>query len=180
MDKGKRAEYNKKYRERNREKYIEAQRDYRERNKEKLALAAKLRWHDNKSKYIESKKAYRENNKEAIRARYMKKYDSLDLSVRDLHYGSNRSYYIDMETFMELWEKHKEKHGLRCAVTGESFIILDKHSRPSVDQISPGSGYWAWNIRFVTLAYNLARSNYGDARFESMCRAYVAKLDKTN
>ncbi len=41
------------------------------------------------------------------------------------------------------------------------------------DQISAGSGYWAWNIRFTTCVFNTARNMTGDAHFEQMCRAVL-------
>ncbi len=112
---------------------------------------------------------------EAQNARWTRAQCIFDNYVRFKHGSQNRSYYIDIELYMELWADHVKKHGYNCAVTGEPFNLEIESKRPSPDQISPSSGYWAWNIRFTTVSYNLARSNYGDDSFDSMVRHYIAK-----
>ena len=89
--------------------------------------------------------------------------NTLQEQVGELWASHNRPYYIDKELFMQLWDKHVAEHGHNCAVTGRAFDMTDKATRPSIDQISHSSGYWAWNIRFVTCAFNIARSNFKDA-----------------
>jgi len=77
---------------------------------------------------------------------------------------------------MELWNKHVEKHGFRCAVTGKAFDMSRKGTRPSVDQIIPSAGYWPENIRFVTWTCNNMRGNLSDATFLELCRGVVENL----
>ncbi len=100
---------------------------------------------------------------------------NFDTFIRYNHGFSHREYYIDIDLYSELWDEHVKKHGYNCAVTGEPFNLEIESKRPSPDQISPASGYWAWNIRFTTVAFNKARSNYGDESFDSMMRHYIAK-----
>lgn len=157
-------------------------------HKDPAASAAyKKRWREeNEEAIAKQRKRYRDENKEAL-AEQQKRHraektatriatNDLTAHVDHLYHKNNRSYYIDKAIFMQLWQSHLETHGPYCAVTGEKFDMTSEGTRPSPDQISPGSGYWAWNIRFTTVSYNLARSNYGDDRFESMCRSYIASL----
>ena len=99
--------------------------------------------------------------------------ETLRAHVRGLWPRHNRPYYIDEELYMQLWDEHVQKYGFKCSVTGEAFDMTKKATRPSVDQISAGSGYWAWNIRFTTCVFNTARNMTGDAHFEQMCRAVL-------
>ena len=91
-------------------------------------------------------------------------------------YRTRRHEYMTKELFMELWDKHVEKHGFRCAVTGKAFDMSHKGTRPSVDQIIPSAGYWPENIRFVTWTCNNMRGNLPDATFLELCRGVVENL----
>ena len=99
--------------------------------------------------------------------------DSLYQQVGELYYKGTRSEYITKELFLELWDKHVQKHGFRCSVTGKAFDMSQKGSRPSVDQIIPSAGYWPENIRFVTWTCNNMRGNLPDATFLELCKAVV-------
>ena len=83
-----------------------------------------------------------------------------------------RSSQISLEAWQATWVAHVIKNGYKCAVTGEHFSMLSIGLKPSPDQITPKGGYTPDNIRWTTVSYNLARSNYGDERFESMVRAF--------
>jgi len=91
-------------------------------------------------------------------------------------YRGPRHEYITKELFMQLWDKHVDKHGFRCAVTGKAFDMSHKDTRPSVDQIIPSAGYWPENIRFVTWRCNNMRGNLPDATFLDLCKAVVENL----
>ena len=63
-DPRRRKEYQKKWKQENKEKIIEINRKYRQKNKEKLNEADKKYYEDNKDKVRESRKKYYEENKE--------------------------------------------------------------------------------------------------------------------
>lgn len=95
--------------------------------------------------------------------------ETLHAHIYDLYGKNNRNCYIDKSLYFQRWDEHVQKHGYKCSVTGHPFDMTVPHLRPSVDQISPGSGYWAWNIRFTTWAYNRARGNLSDKEFSVLC-----------
>lgn len=100
---------------------------------------------------------------------------TLRKQISELYHGGGhgRKEYITKELFMQLWDKHVDKHGFRCAVTGKAFDMSHKDTRPSVDQIIPSAGYWPENIRFVTWRCNNMRGNLPDATFLELCKAVV-------
>ena len=74
-DPEKRKQYNKEYREKNKEIIREQRKQFRENNKEKIAERGKKYYENNKEKIAERGKKYRENNKEKIKENY---YDNRD------------------------------------------------------------------------------------------------------
>ena len=66
-DKGKRREYDKRYRELNKEKIADCKRKHREKNKEKISEYSRKWEEENKEKRREYKRKYREENKEKHR-----------------------------------------------------------------------------------------------------------------
>tara|TARA_Y100000401_G_scaffold75628_1_gene61470 strand:- start:280 stop:636 length:357 start_codon:yes stop_codon:yes gene_type:complete len=82
---------------------------------------------------------------------------TLATHIYDLYGKNSRHQYITLELLLQLWDEHVQKHGWCCCVTGQAFDMTQVDLRPSIDQISPGSGYWPWNIRFTTFQYNQMR-----------------------
>jgi hypothetical protein len=70
-----------------------------------------------------------------------------------------REFSITPKYFAALVREHT-----RCAVTGVAFEFEGKRNpfRPSLDRIDSSRGYEPGNVRLVTLAANLAMSNWGD------------------
>lgn len=60
-----------------------------------------------------------------------------------------------------------------CAVTGMRFDLDEKHRNPfapSLDQIVPGEGYMAVNVRVVTVIANTAMNMWGEGPLRRMIR----------
>lgn len=112
-----------------------------------------------------------------------KKYSSLDAYILAQHNNSNRKKYLTKEELLRKWHYHLARYGPYCSKTGVKFIIDHGHPNhprsPSLDQIIPGLGYLHWNIQFTTLAYNKARSNFGDDEMIRMAHGIIAHADDT-
>jgi hypothetical protein len=148
----KKAQYNAKYREKNKEKIKEYQRKHREENKEK----------------------YREYS----RASYLKAETDpvrfVDLMFRGMITRSrkkNREMTVDREYLLKLLEKSKGK----CALSGLP-ITMKVHDpyRASPDRKDSSKGYVKGNIHFVAACVNLAKSDLNTKDFVKMCKAVAA------
>jgi hypothetical protein len=81
-----------------------------------------------------------------------------------------------------LFEQFNKADG-RCAVTGIPLTTnltpygarFHHPFNPSIDQIKAGKGYTMDNTRIVAVMVNLALNKFGDAAFDAMCEAYMAK-----
>lgn len=78
-----------------------------------------------------------------------------------------------------------EKLSGRCEFTGKRFIITGNGDTlrgpwsPSVDKIDVTRGYTIDNCRMVVLAFNQARSNWGDESVRELARAILGLTEKT-
>lgn len=86
-----------------------------------------------------------------------------------------REFDFPMSEFVTLWEASKG----RCALTGIKFDVGNAPGYrrrpwvPSVDRIDSKLGYIPGNVRLICCAMNTALSEYGDAVFEKIARAYI-------
>ena len=169
----KRREYLNKYREANREKLNDYNKKWREANPEKVKEKAR-KWreaHPEKAK--ESLMKYREANREMLneKARKYNKANPFKVVLRGAKERSKRGLYldIDLDYIKQLWD---ECGGI-CPMTGITMIKISTRNDPytmSLDRIIPDKGYIKGNVRFVSLWYNTARSNWGDDFTVDMCR----------
>lgn len=87
---------------------------------------------------------------------------------------------VDADVTIEDLAYLLQKQGSRCALTGLKFDLKrSNHGRrrpfaPSIDRIDTKVGYTFGNIRLVCTIANLARSDFGDKAFMSMCRGAVS------
>jgi len=111
--KEKKSEYNKQYREKNKERLLEYSRryyhenkeksaeyskQYREKNKEKITEHNKRYWAENKETLAEQNKQYREENREKIskqRKQYREKNKEAIAERQKKHYHKNKEYIIE-------------------------------------------------------------------------------------
>ena len=84
-------------------------------------------------------------------------------------------YNLDNEYVIGLWEESKGK----CSISGVE-LVLEKSDEfkihpdaPSLDKIEPKLGYVKGNVRLVSWHMNVALSEFGLDRFESLIAAYV-------
>lgn len=89
------AEYGRKYREQNKDKFTEYDRKRYEKNKDKIAVYDRIRYEQNKEKILEQSRKYREQNKEKVAERGRK------------HYKQNKEKIS--ERSREYYEKNKDK-----------------------------------------------------------------------
>jgi len=119
-------EYEKQYREKNKEKISEKSIEYREKNKEKISEKNKEYFQKNKEKISEKNKEYREKNKETISEKSKEYYEKNKEKIIDKskeYYEKNKEKRIDKskEYFQKnkekISEKNKEKYTCVCGST---------------------------------------------------------------
>ena len=152
-----RTEYNRKYYQDNKEKYIK----YRQDNKEKLAANNKKYRQDNKEKYIK----YRQDNREK-RIEYRKKYrqdNKEKLIVRRAKTRANKNsvpFDIDEDYIKKIWPKHNI-----CPIFKIKFERGNLDQSPSLDRIIPKLGYVKGNVQIMSHKANRIKNN---ATFEEL------------
>lgn len=183
MDNRDRREYNRQWREANKERRKEYQKKYREANKERLAENEKAYREANSGKIKEREKKYREANKEkrSIRNKewnkknkekrheYNKKrYHEVDKIKIEKDYKSwllskikkikNRSEL----TIEHLIEIYKQQDG-NCAISGLPMTTrFNDHRAISIDRIDSSKGYEVGNVQLVCTALNLAKKHHSN------------------
>jgi hypothetical protein len=66
-----------------------------------------------------------------------------------------------------------------CQATGLAFDVYTKHATrlrpltPSLDRIKPSLGYTDENCRVIVTAFNVAKSDFGEAVFRSLAEGYL-------
>lgn len=85
------------------------------------------------------------------------------------------SYNLDKEHILELFRKYEG----RCCLTNIKFEIGSYGTKgqvhpyaPSIDRIVPSLGYVKGNVRLIVYHLNVALSDFGTERFESLIYAY--------
>ena len=126
-DPRRRKEYQKKWKQENKEKIIEINRKYRQKNKEKLNEADKKYYEDNKDKVRESRKKYYEENKEKTLLRN-KKYKQENKEKINEH--QKERYHTDPYYKLRHNVKVLIYTALKGGKGGESFL-------PYVDWTTP-------------------------------------------
>ncbi len=120
-DPEKRKEYDKKYREQNREKIKETKKIYREKNKEKRLEYEKK----NREKILEQQKNYYEKNKEKI-LEYQKKYKK--------KWREN-----NMEKRLEYEKKYREENHMKVMISNWKYRGLKSDDYESVYNLVMGT-----------------------------------------
>lgn len=66
-----------------------------------------------------------------------------------------------------------------CQATGLAFDVYTRHPTrlrpltPSLDRVKPSLGYTDGNCRVVVTAFNVAKSDYGEAVFRCLAEGYL-------
>ena len=167
--------------------YKEYQKRYREKNKDKLKKYRKNWYANNKDRVNRWGKEYRAKNRERIiaiqkksRAKYGSKYKQTYVSsihgfaVRAIGAVKKRSKLnglsnnLDFEFLEELW---KEQNGV-CPITGISMDLGTgkiNYRRASIDRIDSSKGYEKGNVRWVCYWANLAKHMMSDRELIEFC-----------
>ena len=115
-------EYNKQYREANKQKILEQKKQYREANKQKISESNKQYREANQGKIVEKLKQYYQENKEALKEKQTQYYEAtkqsnpLDVKIKEMISSSNKSDKkcnrigndIDYEFLYELWNNQEK------------------------------------------------------------------------
>lgn len=144
------------------------QRQYRNKNKEKLS---------------EQNKKWRTDNREYNKAMQYNYYKSTRGRVVDFHHAAKRrakkkkiEFELSTDFIVEMWEKQNGK----CALTQIEFLIPQERTggkaspfAPSIDRIDSSKGYEKDNVRLVCVAVNYALNEFGEEIFKQICKAYL-------
>ncbi len=152
----KRTEYNKKYREENREKYNQWERNNYKKNSQQLSMNAK-KWRDENGRF--------QMMHLSAQNRARKKKIPYELTAAIIH------------TCLMIQNN-------KCALTGIEFVLTDENYQwrpftPSIDRIDNSKGYTLDNIQLVCTMVNKAKNIYAIELFDKMCRARMEKLNGT-
>ncbi|KKL74133.1 hypothetical protein LCGC14_2067940 [marine sediment metagenome] len=170
-----------KYREDYPEKVKEANRKWQKANPEKVRKYREV----NREKRTEYGRLYFIANREKINEQCRKRYEKNPFKYRlyNIRERSNKNglaFDLDLEYLKQLWN---DCNGF-CSMTGVPMLKKSDGNDPFVvciDRIIPEKGYIKGNVRLVSLWYNTARSNWGDAFTLEMCqrvaeRAYSPEM----
>ena len=170
-----------KYREDHPEKVKESTRKCREANPEKIRKYREV----NREKVKEYNRLYFIANREKVNRQRRKRYERNPFkfrleNIRKRSKKNGLNFDLDLDFLKQLWD---ECGGI-CLMTGNPMLKKSEANDPfvvCVDRIIPDEGYIKGNVRLVSLWYNTARSNWGDAFTLEMCqrvaeRAYSPEM----
>lgn len=152
-------EYQRQYREKNKERLREQQKEYYEKNKERISARNKEYYRNNREKVCQRVKEYREANPELIKKRKKKwRRDS-----RDWVLANNASRRALHKKATPKWLSNLHKDQIREIYKKSIFYkdLLNKDFH--VDHIIPLKGenvcglHVPWNLRVVTKEFNLKK-----------------------
>jgi hypothetical protein len=184
-----RKEYDKKYREKHKErdrarvkKYYEENKEiikargkqWREENKEKINLNSKINYHSNKEHYAEVNKKYREKHRVRLNKLNSKTNKKAWADFNSPFWFSRRcsvikararakelDFNLDSEYLKSIFPKNK-----KCPALGIPFKVLDRYAKGkelqqkvSLDRIDSSKGYVKGNVQWVSLLANAIMTN---------------------
>jgi len=117
----KKAEYNKKYRQKHRDELLEHNRKYYQEHKDKLREDAKRYYQDHREEVREYRRKYRQEHKEKFKD-YQKNY--FQKNREKFRESARRGHLKDLEHY----RRFKIEFGGKCVVCGESDLnVLEVH-----------------------------------------------------
>lgn len=167
----------------------EYQRRYREANRQKRRDQARRYYLENKERIKEYQRAYREENLEKVRAREKARYrvdarNRAEEGRRNRATPAGRAAHLLHNarkrgecTISREWLVQKLEAGV-CEITGIPFEYPPSGTgprAPSLDQLVPGAGYTPENTRVVIWMYNAAKNIFTDADVLAMARALTLR-----
>lgn len=100
---------------------------------------------------------------------------------RDREKGNEPSNRLSVECLREIWNKQKGK----CPLTGVDLVLprytngFEDHVhylyKASLDRIDSNIWYEPFNVRFVSVAVNLAKASMNDKDFIKLCELVIEK-----
>ena len=151
-------EKNKVYRENNKDKIREYKKEYRENNKDKIREGRKVHYENNKDKVREGRKVYYENNKDTILEKNKVYYENNKDKVREWSKRYQHKKRGNGGSYTKAqWLDALEYFDYKCAYTGECI----KHSCDieHIVPISKGGTSYIWNLVPSTKSANCSKHN---------------------
>ena len=156
IDKEKKAEYMKKYREANEEKISEQGKKYREANKQKISERGKKYYQSNKEKKANRSKKYREANEEKIYEQKKKWYQAnkeREAEKRKKRRNTDSLYkmksYLRTRTSAAFKNKGYKKNSKTENMLGISYEKVKKHIGRQFQKGMTWSNYGEWHIDHI-------------------------------
>lgn len=181
-------EYNKKYRQDNKEKLLRQQRESYEKNRDKILVDKKIYRAENKEKIIQSKLKYRQNNAEKIKEQKRRDYENLQNQDRYVKYlvtqtrwqdrDRERQNDIDFEYINSLIDKQNNK----CVFSGVELVWKMKGgiNQGSIDRIDSTKGHIKGNCQLITTCVNIFKLHLSDTDFKQLISNIKENYNKQN
>jgi hypothetical protein len=167
------AEYQKEYKQKNKERIAEYAKEYRQKNKERIAEYDKEYKQKNKERIAEYKKEYNQKNKERI-AEYAKEYKQKNKRSKptpDMYrFFSNKAsklkgksrenkipYDLDGKYLQSIYPEDGKCPALNIEM--KAGYDSDWRLSPSVDRIDPSGGYIRGNVIWISWLANCIKSS---------------------
>lgn len=165
-----RAEYQKQYREKNKEKLVEYRKEYYAKNREKVLA-------DLKKFQQENPELYKERVRKAGEKRRNNPDNFVDLMFRAM-VDRSRKRGMEITVDRAYVTKLIEKSEMKCALSGMELTL--KRNMPNLaspDRKNSNKGYVKGNIQIVASCVNIAKNKLTTKQFIKMCKG-VAENNK--
>jgi len=162
------SEYQKQYREKNKDKIEQYRKEYYAKNREKLIEYQK-------QKAIENPEEYKKRNREYNKKRRNDPTKFVDLMYRAMVDRSKKKDMV-VEVDREYLTKLIKKSNNICALSGLTMTMERKSPfLISPDRKNSSKGYVKGNIQMVASCVNIAKNKLTTKEFVEICKAVAAK-----
>lgn len=163
------------------------QKEYREKNKEYIQQQRREYYQNNKEHCLKASKQWAKDNKERVAISWRKNYDGQETNPKsflaamfDSSRSSAKSRGREFTITREYLTEAVAAANGRCTISNVPLSTARNHPhRVSVDRIDSSKGYIPGNIQIVAVQVNFAKNKFDDLKwFDEMCRSRVKFLAK--
>ena len=160
----------------------EAQRRYREKNRQKLIEASKQWRDDNHERFIETHRALRQTseykNREKQRVTQDRRNNPLKFVLQQARRrarDNNWEFNIDLDYLQAIWTGMCPILNIPLTIGREAGTV-SQSSRGSLDRIDSSKGYIKGNVHFISNRANLIKNNATFTEFELIYNWWKANI----